>query len=120
MDVTVPRPEEFTARFGSEAELGRHGLEVLALDEYRAGRMSRPELRQVLGFGTRGELDGFLRGHGIIEDMMRTTFSRSWRTHAVACAARATTSARLLQPSWSDASRHAVLARSWVASVSRT
>ena len=69
MDVMVPLPEEFAARFGSEAELGRHVLKVLALNEYRAGRMSRPELQQVLGFGTRGEQDGFLKGHCIVEDM---------------------------------------------------
>ena len=67
MNVMVPLPEEFAARFGSEAERDRHVLEVLALDEYRAGRMSKAELRQVLGFGTSGELDGFLKDHGILE-----------------------------------------------------
>lgn len=68
MNVIVPIPDKFAARFGSEAELGRRVLEALALEEYRTGRMSRPELRQLLGFGTRGELDCFLKDRGIVED----------------------------------------------------
>lgn len=65
MNVTVPIPDDFAARFGSEAELGRRALEALALEEYRARRLSEAELRQLLGLGTRGELDGFLKAHGI-------------------------------------------------------
>lgn len=69
MNVTIPIPDDFAARFGSEAELQRHVLEVLAVNEYRAGRMSRAELRQLLGLGGRGELDGFLMGHGSVQAM---------------------------------------------------
>lgn len=60
MDVTVPIPDGFAARFGSAAELGRRALEALALEEFRAGRLNKVELRQLLGFETRAELDGFL------------------------------------------------------------
>lgn len=76
MNVMVPIPEKFAARFGSEAELGRRVLEVLALDEYRAGRTSRAELRQLLGFGTRGELDSFLKEHGIVEEATMEEFEQ--------------------------------------------
>lgn len=37
----------------------------IALDEFRAGHLSRAELRQLLGFGTRAKLDEFLTTHGI-------------------------------------------------------
>ena len=65
MKVTIPVPDDFAARFGSEADLGRRALEALALEEYRAGRMSPDELRNVLGFGSCEAFDGFLRSHGI-------------------------------------------------------
>ena len=76
MNVMVPLPDDFAARFGSGPELGRRVLEVLALDEYRAGRMSRAELRQVLGFATRGELDGFLKDHGVDDGITVEEFDR--------------------------------------------
>jgi hypothetical protein len=69
VNVMVPIPDDLAARFGSEAELGRRAVEALALEEYRAGRLTRPELRQVLKFATVGELDKFLREHGLVEDI---------------------------------------------------
>lgn len=68
MLVTVALPDAFAARFGSAAERDRHVLEVLALDEYRAGRMSQAELQTVLEFGSPRELYGFLRNHCIFDD----------------------------------------------------
>ena len=65
MNVTIPIPDDFAARFGSEAELGRRALEALALEEYRGRRMTPAELQQVLGFSKGSEFDGFLRQHGL-------------------------------------------------------
>lgn len=76
MNVMVSLPDEFAARFGPGVERDRHVLEVLALDEYKAGRMSRAALREVLGFGTRGELDGFLKKRGADEGMTVEEFDR--------------------------------------------
>ena len=76
MNVMVPIPDDLAARFGSEAELGRRAVEALALEEYRAGRLARAELRHLLGFGTRGELDGFLKDHGIVEGITVEEFDR--------------------------------------------
>ena len=67
MNVMVPLPQEFAARFGSEEELRQHVLEVLAVDKYRAGRLSRPELRDVLGLRAGTALDGLLKRHGVQE-----------------------------------------------------
>ena len=33
-----------------------------------AARLTKPELRQLLGYETRGELDGFLKAHGVFEE----------------------------------------------------
>lgn len=76
MNVLVPIPDDLAARFGSEAELGRRVVEALALEEYRAGRLTRPELRQLLGFATRSELDGFLKGHASVEGITVEEFDR--------------------------------------------
>ena len=76
MTVMVPIPGELAARFGSEAELGRRAVEALALEEYRAGRLTRPELRHLLGFATRWELDGFLKDHSVVEGITIEEFDR--------------------------------------------
>jgi hypothetical protein len=76
MNVTVAIPDDFAARFGAGADLGRRALEALALEEYRAGRLRRPELRRLLGFATRGELDGFLKERGVVEGMTIAEFER--------------------------------------------
>jgi hypothetical protein len=39
------------------------------LVEYHAGRLTRAELRRLLGFSTCYELDGFLKRHGFNEGM---------------------------------------------------
>ena len=80
MNVTVLIPDDFAARFGTEAELGRRVLEALALEEYRAGRLSTAEPRRVLGFDSRGELDGFLKARGIYEDCTPEDLGRERRT----------------------------------------
>lgn len=49
-------------------DLARKAMEGLALQEYRSGDITDPELRRLLGFRTRCELDGFLKGHGIYSD----------------------------------------------------
>ncbi len=69
MNVMVPIPDDLAARFGSEAELGRRVVEALALEEYRAGRLTHPELRQLLGITTPDELDGFLKDHGVAKNI---------------------------------------------------
>jgi hypothetical protein len=37
----------------------------LALEEYKADRLSKAQVRRLLGFGTRYELDGFLKAHEV-------------------------------------------------------
>jgi len=60
MNLTVEIPDDVAQRlttFGGD--LSRRALEALALEEYRRGHLSKPELRRLLGFGTRAELDSF-------------------------------------------------------------
>ncbi len=67
MELTLHIPDEVATRLGV-ADLPRRALEALAIEEHRAGRLPLPELRRLLGFATRAELDGFLKAHGLFAD----------------------------------------------------
>ena len=69
MDLTVQIPDDLASRMGaSGGDLLRRALEALALEEFKSGHISKPELRRLLGFGTRYQLDGFLKAHDVYED----------------------------------------------------
>jgi Uncharacterised protein family (UPF0175) len=80
MEITLTIPDELACRIGNAGEIERRALEALALAEYQAGRLTRPELRRLLGFGTRYELDGFLKAHGVNEGMTLEEFERDRET----------------------------------------
>ncbi len=67
MDVTVHIPDDLASRLGTAREVERRALEALALEEYKLGHLTKPELRRLLGFGTRDALDGFLKAHDVYE-----------------------------------------------------
>ena len=64
-EITVRIPDDLARRLGTVGELERRALEALALEEFRRGHLTRPELRRLLGFGTRMKLDEFLRAHDL-------------------------------------------------------
>ena len=68
MNVMLPIPDALAARLGEAGDVSRRALESFAADEYRAGRLNHPELRDLLGFATHAELDDFLRARDIFED----------------------------------------------------
>jgi Uncharacterised protein family (UPF0175) len=53
------------ARSSTTGEIERRVLEALALEEFKLGHLTRPELRRLLGFGTRAALDEFLTAHEV-------------------------------------------------------
>ena len=66
MNVTVRIPDEIAERLGAVGgDLARRALEAFAVEEYRAGRLTDHELRQLLGFGSRVALDAFLKARGV-------------------------------------------------------
>ncbi|MGC2202124.1 MAG: UPF0175 family protein [Stellaceae bacterium] len=67
MEITVCIPDDLADRLGTASEIERRALEALALEEYKLGHLTKPELRRLLGFGTRYGLDGFLKAHGVFE-----------------------------------------------------
>ena len=67
MEITVRIPDDLAQRLGTPGEVERRALEALALEEYKLGHLTSPELRRLLGFGTRAKLDEFLRAHDVYE-----------------------------------------------------
>jgi Uncharacterised protein family (UPF0175) len=80
MQLTVDIPDDVAERLkASKSDLSRRALESFALEEYKCGRLTKPELRRVLGFGTRDALDGFLKAHGVFEPYSLDDFARERR-----------------------------------------
>ncbi len=77
MEITLHIPDDVAQRLSaSGSELSRRALEAFGLEEYKAGRLTEAQLRQLLGFQTRQELDGFLKTHEVwlnftLEDLER-------------------------------------------------
>lgn len=66
MNLTMQTPED----------LSRRALEALALEGFKQGRISKAEMRDLLQFGTRDRLDGFLKEHGVFMDYTIDDFDR--------------------------------------------
>lgn len=72
MEVSFTIPDELAAHLGGESvhgQLERRALEAFALEEYKADRISKVQLRKMLGL-ERIELDGFLKAHDVYHDLL--------------------------------------------------
>jgi uncharacterized protein YgbK (DUF1537 family) len=74
MELTVEIPDDVARRLNAVGgDLSRRALEALVAEEYRHGRLSKPDLRLVLDFETG---DTFLKAHNVwieftIDDLER-------------------------------------------------
>jgi hypothetical protein len=69
MNLTVQIADDLAQRLSAAGgDLSRRALEAFALEEFRSGNLTKPELRQLLGYETRASLDGFLKAHGVFEE----------------------------------------------------
>jgi hypothetical protein len=76
MEVAFNIPDEIAARLTQTgSDLSRRAL---ALDEYKNGHLSKPELRAMLGLG-RIELDGFLKSREVFDEYTLEDFEEEHR-----------------------------------------
>jgi len=69
MELAVQIPDDIAGRMSASGDdLSRRALEALAIEEFRSGHITKPELRRLLGFESRYELDAFLKAHEVYED----------------------------------------------------
>ena len=87
MEIMLQLPEDVAQHLAAQwRDLPRAALESLALEGYRSGALTQSQLRRMLGFQTRMEVDGFLKEHGVhleytLEDLDREAESsrRAWQ-----------------------------------------
>ena|SRR5208283_4734101 len=87
MQVTLEIPDDLASVLQSRGQdLSRTALEAVGLEAYRQHLVTGYQLRQMLGFRTRYEMDGFLKQHEVwleysIEDFERDgeAAERLWR-----------------------------------------
>jgi hypothetical protein len=75
MNVNFDIPNDIGARLAPAGDLSRKVLETFALQELKAGRITEPELCEMLGLA-RIQLDGFLKAHGVYEDYTMEDFEK--------------------------------------------
>jgi hypothetical protein len=68
MQVTVDIPDRFLQHLVPEGrDASRSLLEESVAGAYRDGRLTMEQVRQILGFGTRMQVDAFLQQHEIYD-----------------------------------------------------
>lgn len=68
MQITLELPEDIAKGLESKwKDLPRAALESLALEAYRSHVLTPAELRRLLGFKTRMQVDAFLKEHEVYD-----------------------------------------------------
>ena len=68
MQITLELPEDIAQGLGSRwKDLPRAALESLALEAYRSQALTTSQLRRLLGFETRMQVDAFLKEHEVYD-----------------------------------------------------
>jgi Uncharacterised protein family (UPF0175) len=76
MEVRMNIPDDIAIQLQANGDIARRLLEMAALEGYKSGEFTAHQLREMLGFDTRMEVDGFLKAHGValeytLEDFVR-------------------------------------------------
>ena len=68
MQITLDLPEDIAQGLESKwHDLPRLALESLALEAYRSHALTAAQLRRLLGFETRMQVDAFLKAHDVYD-----------------------------------------------------
>ena len=77
MQITLEVPDEIAQ---DRQDLPRMFLESFALEGYRSGTLTEEEVRRVLGYGTRMQVHGFLKEHGVYLNYGREDLEQDLQT----------------------------------------
>jgi hypothetical protein len=82
VQATLEIPNELFAAFSAPGrEPSRGVFEALALEAYRERKLTTAQLRRILGFETRYELDGFLKAHQVWLEYAAEELERDREAH---------------------------------------
>lgn len=79
MKITLELPDDVAQGLEAQVKnLPRALLESFALEGYRSGKLTEEQVRKIVGYGTRMQVDGFLKEHRVyldytLEDLDRET-----------------------------------------------
>ena len=80
--ITIALPDELSAALGAPGQdLSRAAFEALTLSAYRERKISAAQLRRLLGYETRMEVDAFLKSHGVELEYTLEDIERDRETH---------------------------------------
>jgi len=79
MQVTLELPDEIVEGLTTK-DLSRALLEGFALEGYRSGTLGEEQVRKLLGYGTRMQVDDFLKRHGAYFDYTISDVERDTET----------------------------------------
>lgn len=80
--VALDIPDELTSALGAPGQdLSRRLLEAISLEAYREEKLTGSQLRRLLGFTSRDELDGFLKSHRVWLEYSMEDVERDRATH---------------------------------------
>ena len=82
MQLTLDLPDELSAALANSGpDLPRAALEAIALEAFRERKLTTAQLRRLLGFESRHELDGFLKQHEVWLDYTWQDVEQDRETH---------------------------------------
>jgi hypothetical protein len=77
MKIIIDIPDDLAQRITAAGDdLPRFVLELFGINEYKKGHLTTEELRRLLGFRTRMQLDGFLKQHGVFIEYTMADFEQ--------------------------------------------
>ena len=80
--LTIELPDELSAALASSGQdISRAAFEAIAVEAYRARKISTAQLRRMLGFQTPMQVDGFLKAHGVELEYTLEDLERDRETH---------------------------------------
>ncbi len=82
MQVAIELPEDIAEGLQAKRkDLPRQALEALALEGYRSGVLTESQVRRMLGFQTRLEVNTFLRDRGVYYNYTPAEIDQEIRTN---------------------------------------
>jgi hypothetical protein len=82
MQVSLNLPDELSAALAASGEdPSRAAFEAIALEAYRERKLTTVQLRRILGFESRYELDGFLKHREVWLDYTWQDLQRDRQAH---------------------------------------
>jgi hypothetical protein len=81
MQITLNLPDKLSSALsGAGGDISRAAFEAIALEAYRARKVTTVQLRRLAGIETRYELDGFLKRHEVWLDYTAQDLDRDRET----------------------------------------